>query len=118
MRHRRAAADVVANDIVVDVLVNNAGVAGVRGVTTDGFELARIDLELRAEGDVLGAMQSGGRSSLKLLRVVRDGDLIAQAREAASEILVTDPELSTVPALRQAISRRLSDSEAEFLDKN
>lgn len=86
--------------------------------TTDGFELARIDLELRAEGDVLGAMQSGGRSSLKLLRVVRDGDLIAQAREAASEILATDPQLSTVPALRQAISRRLSDSEAEFLDKN
>lgn len=86
--------------------------------TTDGFELARIDLELRAEGDVLGAMQSGGRSSLKLLRVVRDGDLIAQAREAASEILVTDPQLNTVPALRQAITRRLSESEAEFLDKN
>ena len=86
--------------------------------TTDGFELARIDLELRAEGDVLGAIQSGGRSSLKLLRVVRDGDLIAQAREVASEILATDPTLTGVPALRQAIARRLSESEAEFLDKN
>jgi ATP-dependent DNA helicase RecG len=86
--------------------------------TTDGFELARIDLELRAEGDVLGAMQSGGRSSLKLLRVVRDGDLIAQAREVAFEILASDPGLSKVPALRRAIARRLSDSEAEFLDKN
>ncbi len=86
--------------------------------TTDGFELARIDLELRAEGDVLGAIQSGGRSSLKLLRVVRDGDLIAQAREAASEILDTDPKLAAHSALREAIARRLSATEAEFLDKN
>ncbi len=86
--------------------------------TTDGFELARIDLELRAEGDVLGAMQSGGRSSLKLLRVVRDGDLIAQAREAASEILDADPKLDGHPSLREAIARRLSATEAEFLDKN
>ena len=67
---------------------------------------------------MLGAMQSGGRSSLKLLRVVRDGDLISQAREVASEILATDSTLSGVPALRQAIARRLSESEAEFLDKN
>jgi ATP-dependent DNA helicase RecG len=86
--------------------------------TTDGFELARIDLELRSEGDVLGAMQSGGRSSLKLLRVVRDGDLIAQAREVAAEMLSADPSLASEPALRNAIARRLSESEAEFLDKN
>jgi ATP-dependent DNA helicase RecG len=86
--------------------------------TTDGFELARIDLELRAEGDVLGAMQSGGRSSLKLLRVVRDGDLIAAAREVASEILAGDASLASTPALRRAIARRLSESDAEYLDKN
>jgi ATP-dependent DNA helicase RecG len=86
--------------------------------TTDGFELARIDLELRSEGDVLGAMQSGGRSSLKLLRVVRDGDLIAEAREVAAEMLAADPSLASAPSLRNAIARRLSESEAEFLDKN
>jgi ATP-dependent DNA helicase RecG len=86
--------------------------------TTDGFELARIDLELRSEGDVLGAIQSGGRSSLKLLRVVRDGDLIASAREVAAELLAADPTLAQHPALKKAIARRLSESEAEFLDKN
>lgn len=86
--------------------------------TTDGFELARIDLELRSEGDVLGAMQSGGRSSLKLLRVVRDGDTIAQARDVAAQILEADPHLASHPALRGAIDRRLSESEAEFLDKH
>ena len=62
--------------------------------TLDGFELARIDLELRQEGDVLGATQSGGRSSLKLLRVARDGDLIAEARELAAELLAADPGLA------------------------
>lgn len=86
--------------------------------TTDGFELARIDLELRAEGDVLGAAQSGGRSSLKMLRVTRDGDLIETARSVASGLLETDPELASAPGLRDAIRRRLSQSEAEFLEKN
>ena len=62
--------------------------------TLDGFELAQVDLELRREGNVLGANQSGGRSSLKLLRVVRDGDLIAEARAAAEAVLDADPALA------------------------
>nr|KGA07707.1 MAG: hypothetical protein GM42_1115 [actinobacterium acMicro-1] len=86
--------------------------------TTDGFELARIDLELRAEGDVLGARQSGGRSGLRLLRVTRDGDLIAEAREVAAGILANDPTFAAHPALREAITRRLDESERAFLDKN
>jgi ATP-dependent DNA helicase RecG len=86
--------------------------------TNDGFELARIDLELRAEGDVLGARQSGGRSSLKLLRVTRDGDLIAQAREAGAAILEQDPTLANHRGLRSAIDRALEQTQAEFLEKN
>ena len=65
--------------------------------TLDGFELAQVDLELRQEGDVLGADQSGGRSSLKLLRVVRDGEVIADAREVAETILAGDPGLAGIP---------------------
>lgn len=86
--------------------------------TTDGFELARIDLELRSEGNVLGTSQSGGRSSLRLLRAARDGDVIADAREAAAHILTSDPTLSAHPELLNAISRRLSESEREFMNKN
>lgn len=86
--------------------------------TTDGFELARIDLELRSEGNVLGTSQSGGRSSLRLLRAARDGDVIADARDAAAEVLESDPTLINHPALQNAISRRLSESEREFLNKN
>jgi ATP-dependent DNA helicase RecG len=86
--------------------------------TTDGFELARIDLELRSEGNVLGTSQSGGRSSLRLLRAARDGDVILDARDAAAEILASDPGFARHPVLAQAISRRLSESERDFLDKN
>jgi ATP-dependent DNA helicase RecG len=86
--------------------------------TTDGFELARIDLELRHEGDVLGVSQSGGRSSLRLLRAARDGDLIADARELAAEVLAEDPSLATHAALAEALRRRLSEAERDFLDKN
>ncbi|GAB2822760.1 ATP-dependent DNA helicase RecG [Alpinimonas psychrophila] len=86
--------------------------------TTDGFELARIDLELRHEGDVLGVSQSGARSSLRLLRAARDGDLIADARELAAEVLTDDPQLTTHSALAEALHRRLSEAERDFLDKN
>lgn len=85
--------------------------------TLDGFELAQADLELRREGDVLGASQSGGRSSLKLLRVVRDGDLIAEARAAAEAILDADPALAAHPALAGALARRLDEAERAFLAK-
>ena len=86
--------------------------------TLDGFELARIDLELRSEGNVLGTNQSGGRSSSRLLRAARDGDLIAQAREEAAQIMEHDPDFSQHVLLKEAIARRLSESERDFLDKN
>jgi len=86
--------------------------------TLDGFELAQKDLELRREGDVLGSIQSGGRSSLRLLRVAADGELIEQARELAAEVLDGDPILAGHPALRDAISRRLDDTSREYLAKN
>jgi ATP-dependent DNA helicase RecG len=86
--------------------------------TLDGFELAQVDLELRQEGDVLGGIQSGGRSSLKLLRVVKDGELIAEARELAQGVLEADPSLAEHPALAQAIERRLDATSESYLAKN
>jgi len=85
--------------------------------TLDGFELARVDLELRQEGDVLGATQSGGRSSLKLLRVARDGDLIADARELAAGVLEADPGLERHRALAGEVRRRVDAETGEFLSK-
>jgi len=86
--------------------------------TLDGFELAQADLELRREGDVLGSVQSGGRSSLRLLRVVRDGDIIVDARAAASAVLEADPALLDHPALADALARRLDEAEQAFLAKS
>ncbi len=86
--------------------------------TLDGFELANIDLELRQEGDVLGSGQSGGRSSLRLLRVAKDGDLIADARELAMSVLADDPQLENHEALRAAIARRLDETTEAFLAKS
>jgi ATP-dependent DNA helicase RecG len=86
--------------------------------TLDGFELANKDLELRQEGDVLGSTQSGGRSSLRLVRVAKDGELIAEARELAAGVLAEDPQLENHPALREALSRRLDEESEAFLAKN
>ena len=86
--------------------------------TLDGFELAQKDLELRQEGDVLGSTQSGGRSSLRLLRVAKDGVLIADARAIAQGVLAEDPSLSAHPALRMALERRLDEVSRDFLAKN
>ena len=85
--------------------------------TLDGFELAQADLELRREGDVLGGTQSGRRSSLKLLRVVEDADLIGEARELAQGLLDADPALASFDALREAVARRFDESERAFLGK-
>jgi ATP-dependent DNA helicase RecG len=90
-----------------------AAVAG----TGDGFQLSRLDLEQRREGDVLGSAQAGRRSSLKLLRLLADEDLIASAREAAGEVVAADPSLAAHPALKEAIDDFLGDRRAEFLDK-
>ncbi|MGD8167632.1 ATP-dependent DNA helicase RecG [Herbiconiux sp. P16] len=86
--------------------------------TLDGFALAEIDLELRREGDVLGSVQSGGRSSLRLLRVVKDADVIQDARAVAAGIVGDDPGLDEHPALRDALDRRLRETERSFLAKN
>ncbi|WP_027343857.1 ATP-dependent DNA helicase RecG [Hamadaea tsunoensis] len=85
--------------------------------TTDGFRLAEIDLEQRREGDVLGSAQSGRRSHLKLLSLLRDGDMINEARAAAERLLVDDPELSGEPLLAAAIANLVTDARAEYLDK-
>ncbi|MBC7723137.1 MAG: ATP-dependent DNA helicase RecG [Burkholderiaceae bacterium] len=86
--------------------------------TLDGFELAEKDLELRREGDVLGRSQSGGRSSLRVLRVAKDGPLIAEARSIAAEILQSDPLLSRHPLMKAALARRLDEASRDFLAKN
>jgi ATP-dependent DNA helicase RecG len=85
--------------------------------TADGFELSRLDLEARREGDVLGATQSGRRSSLRLLRVVRDADVIIDAREEAMALVAADPELVEHPALSGALRELLDPERAEFLEK-
>jgi ATP-dependent DNA helicase RecG len=85
--------------------------------TQDGFELSRIDLEQRREGDVLGATQSGSRSHLRLLRVLRDEALIESARESAAELLAQDPQLSSYPLLKEELKKLQADAAAEFIDK-
>jgi ATP-dependent DNA helicase RecG len=72
---------------------------------SDGFKLSEIDLELRREGDVLGANQSGGRSSLRLLRVIQDSELIQKVRAELEQIFEQDPSLSEYPTLRLAIDQ-------------
>ncbi|HEX9034709.1 MAG TPA: ATP-dependent DNA helicase RecG, partial [Streptosporangiaceae bacterium] len=85
--------------------------------TSDGFALARLDLEQRREGDVLGAAQAGRRSSLKLLTLLRDEDLIGQARQEAEELVGADPALAGQPALAAAIETLLDAERAEYLAK-
>jgi ATP-dependent DNA helicase RecG len=85
--------------------------------TSDGFELARLDLEHRREGDVLGAAQSGFRSSLRLLRVLRDEEIITAAREDAGELLAADPGLADHPALARAIQQLAGSGRDEYLER-
>ncbi|MQA84211.1 MAG: ATP-dependent DNA helicase RecG [Streptosporangiales bacterium] len=85
--------------------------------TTDGFVLSRLDLEQRREGDVLGEAQSGRRSSLKLLALLRDDDLIKAAREDATQVAEADPELAEHPALAAAMRDLLGQDRAEYLEK-
>ncbi|MFD5063208.1 ATP-dependent DNA helicase RecG [Streptomyces sp. NPDC058394] len=85
--------------------------------TLDGFELSRIDLEQRREGDVLGQAQSGVRSSLRMLTVIDDEEVIAAAREEAVAVVVADPELTHLPELRTALDALLDKEREEYLDK-
>ncbi|MBA8944637.1 ATP-dependent DNA helicase RecG [Streptomyces calvus] len=85
--------------------------------TLDGFELSRIDLEQRREGDVLGQAQSGTRSSLRMLAVIEDEEIIAEAREEAARIVAADPELTRLPALRTALDALLDEEREQYLEK-
>ena len=90
-----------------------AAVAG----TSDGFELARLDLETRREGDVLGAAQSGRRSGIKLLSLLEDEELIAEARAEATALLGTDRGLADFPGLAMEVAALATDERAEYLEK-
>jgi len=85
--------------------------------TNDGLTLARLDLEQRREGDVLGAAQSGGKSQLRLLRLLRDEDLILAARQDAFAIVGADPGLEQHPALRDVVAFALDDEQAAYLER-
>ncbi|MEU9604539.1 ATP-dependent DNA helicase RecG [Streptomyces sp. NPDC048057] len=85
--------------------------------TLDGFELSRIDLEQRREGDVLGQAQSGVRSSLRVLTVIDDEEIIEAAREEAVAVVRDDPELERLPELRTALDALLDQEREQYLDK-
>ncbi|MGI5203379.1 ATP-dependent DNA helicase RecG [Spirillospora sp. CA-108201] len=85
--------------------------------TTDGFKLSRLDLEQRREGDVLGAAQAGRSSSLRLLTLQRDEDVIRDAREEATALVEADPDLSDHPGLATVLASLLDEERADFLEK-
>jgi len=85
--------------------------------TQDGFRLAELDLEQRREGDVLGALQSGRRSHLKLLSLLRDADLIRQSRAEAIDVVTADPGLDRHPLLAERVAALVTDDRAEYLEK-
>jgi ATP-dependent DNA helicase RecG len=85
--------------------------------TTDGFVLSRLDLEQRREGDVLGTSQAGHRSRLRLLRAIRDEEVIGLARDDATEVVADDPALSEHPALAAAVEQVVAAQNADYLEK-
>ncbi|HMG63340.1 MAG TPA: helicase-related protein, partial [Streptosporangiaceae bacterium] len=85
--------------------------------TPDGFELSRIDLRQRREGNVLGTAQSGRRTSLRLLQLTDDEDLIVAARGEAAALVAADPALAGEPALADAVATLLDHEQAEYLEK-
>ena len=86
--------------------------------TADGFDLSRVDLEQRREGDVLGRSQSGYRSSLATLRVLRDEDTIVAARAAATDLLDDDPDLAGAPGLAALVAQLEASERGEFVDRS
>ena len=86
--------------------------------TSDGFQLAQLDLEQRREGDVLGQAQSGRRSQLKLLSLLRDEDLINEARTEARQIVEADPDLTQHPGLREFLAESLDETNVDYLHKS
>ena len=105
--------------LITDSLAGSPGHKRLAAVasTTDGFELSQLDLEMRREGDVLGSVQSGHLSSLRLLEVVRDEDVIDRARVQARELIENDPELEHLPSLRRAIADLTAEKQTDFIEK-
>ena len=85
--------------------------------TVDGFALSRLDLEQRREGNVLGAVQAGRKSGLKMLTLLQDEELIVAARAEAQALVDADPRLAGQPALVSAIRTLLDEEQANFLEK-
>ena len=96
-----------------DAMVRLSAVAS----TLDGFELSRIDLDQRSEGDVLGKAQSGVRSHLRLLKVLRDEPLIEKARLVGSKLVEGDPWLAQLPTLAAAVAQLRDEEASSFVDK-
>lgn len=86
--------------------------------STDGFELAMVDLQQRREGDVLGSLQSGGKSSLSFLSLIEDAEVIADARELSESIVESDRELADHPELADLVRAILLPTRAEYLEKS
>lgn len=86
--------------------------------SNDGFELARVDLAQRREGDILGSLQSGGKSSLSFLSLIDDVEVIADARDLAEEIVLDDPDLLAHRPLAGLIQSILLPSRVEYLNKS
>jgi ATP-dependent DNA helicase RecG len=105
--------------LVTDAATGTPARERVDGVasTLDGFRIARLDLEQRREGDVLGAAQSGRRSSLRLLRLLRDETVIEEARAEATALVDADPTLSRYDALVGAVRELLDTERADYLEK-
>jgi ATP-dependent DNA helicase RecG len=85
--------------------------------TTDGFELARLDLSQRREGDILGAAQHGRRTQLEFLHILDDEDVIEQAREDAFALVADDPDLAAHPELAAAVQARVDAEQAAYLER-
>ncbi len=94
-------------------LTRLAAVAG----TTDGFELARLDLSQRREGDILGAAQHGRRTQLEFLHILEHEDVIAAAREDAFALVEADPDLTDHPLLAAAVRARVDAEQAAYLER-
>jgi ATP-dependent DNA helicase RecG len=101
---------------VQETMLARARLDAVAG-TTDGFALSRIDLEQRREGDVLGTVQAGRKSSLKLLQLLRDEDLIGHAREEATRLVDSDPALAGEPGLAAAVRALVDAEHTSYLEK-
>ncbi len=94
-------------------LTRLAAVAG----TTDGFELARLDLSQRREGDILGAAQHGRRTQLEFLHILEHEDVIEAAREDAFAVVDADPDLAAHPLLAEAVRARVDAEQAAYLER-